>query len=113
MFEVDESDFQFERLDTRLIERVVEEVDLPIDGVLAGDVRLAGTPDDLDVDGWTEITDRGGARSRIDADGGILTRGGQLVARDLDLQLDPLQLSLLRDVAPDLPLTVTTVEDTR
>jgi translocation and assembly module TamB len=105
--EIDESDVRFTNVDTRLVERTVEELDVPIDGLLTGDVRLAGSPDDLDVAGWIEVSERSGATSRVEADGHLASRGGELVARELDLRLEPLRLTLVGEVAPELPLTGT------
>ena len=98
------SDLRYRELDTRLLERLLPALELPVDGVLSGDMRLAGVPERLDVAGWTTIRDRAGATSRIEADGIVGNAAGGVRARDLALRFDPLRLSLLRGLGVELPV---------
>ncbi|MBW3534712.1 MAG: translocation/assembly module TamB [Gemmatimonadetes bacterium] len=100
---LDDSDLRFTSLDTRSVERLVG-LDVPVDGVLGGHVQLAVAGEEVDVDGWATIEERGGATSRIEADGVVLNRPGGIVARSLALRFDPLRLTLARELRPDLPL---------
>lgn len=101
---VGSSDVAFDGVDTRLLERLLPGTDVPVEGVINGHVQLAGTADRLDVDGWTLFRDRAGAESRITADGVIASRPAGTFAQDLALRFDPLRVTLLRAVVPDLPI---------
>lgn len=101
------SDVRFTELDTRTLERLADGLDVPVDGVLGGHLRLAGVTDRFDVDGWATIRERSGATSRIEATGGVVNRPDGIVGRDLRLRFDPLRLTLARSVRPDLPLSGT------
>jgi hypothetical protein len=98
------SDLQYRSLDTRLIERLLPDFDSPVDGVLTGHVRLAGVAEAMNVDGWSTITERSGATSRIEAEGAVGNRPAGVFARDLALRFDPLRVSLVRGLAPELPV---------
>ncbi|MEO5510979.1 MAG: translocation/assembly module TamB domain-containing protein [Longimicrobiales bacterium] len=98
------SDLAFEGVDTRLIEKSAPQFDLPFEGVLDGRLKLAGTPERLNVEGLANIRDRRGEVSRIVADGGIGNRGAGIYASDLHLRFDPVRMSLVHTVRPDLPI---------
>lgn len=100
---LERSDVRFEGVDTRTIRRLGG-VELPVDGILAGHVRLAGTAEELDVDGRGTIRERTGATSVVHADGVVLNGAEGVVAQDLRLRFDPVQLTLARSVRPDVPL---------
>ncbi|HEX6695127.1 MAG TPA: hypothetical protein VF035_10555, partial [Longimicrobiales bacterium] len=104
-FRLGSSNLAFEGVDTRLIEKLLPGTDVPVDGVMNGEVKLAGGNGQFDVDGWTLFRDRAGVASRISADGMITDRPSGMFARNLDLRFDPLQVSLLRTLRPDLPIT--------
>ncbi|MBX6363219.1 MAG: translocation/assembly module TamB [Gemmatimonadetes bacterium] len=97
------SDVAFTGVDTRLIRRYTN-ARPPVNGTLAGHLRLAGTPAALDVDGWASFREVGGATSRIDADGRVLNGPAGLAARDLRLRFQPLRLALLEAFGLDLPV---------
>ncbi|HSJ16418.1 MAG TPA: translocation/assembly module TamB domain-containing protein, partial [Longimicrobiales bacterium] len=73
-------------------------------GQANGRLRLQGTTDELDVDGWAAFRERGGATSRVAADGRLRNLDGTVQARAVTLHFDPLQLSLARRFAPDLAM---------
>jgi translocation and assembly module TamB len=77
--------------------------DLPPGGTLAGALRVNGRPSLLRVAG--ALTHDAGdlGTSRVGLDGAIGLTGG-VRFRDLDLELQPLHMALVRAFAPDLPL---------
>lgn len=101
---INSSDLAFTGVDTRLIKKMAPGTNVPIEGVLDGHLKLAGNADALNVDGWTNIHDRNGQTSRITADGMIGNQAGGVIAKNLQLHFDPIRVSLLRTVRPDLPI---------
>jgi translocation and assembly module TamB len=97
-----ESDVALDRFDTRLLERLLPNVDLPIDGRMTGRIALLGPPESLDLDANVAFDDRGGGVSRVVAEGGI-AMGEEVAFRDLYLRFDPLRVELVRDRVPQLP----------
>lgn len=101
---INSSNLTFAEVDTRVIRKFAPTVNVPIDGVLNGHLQLAGQPNDITVAGLTSIVDRRGETSRMTADGVIGNRSGGTFARNLRLQFNPVRVSLLRTLRPDLPV---------
>lgn len=78
--------------------------ELPAGATVAGELRLDGPPDGLlDVDGSLTVDDPETGVSRIAANGGIAVEPG-IRFRDLDVRMEPLQLALVSDFEPSLPV---------
>ncbi|CAN5437964.1 hypothetical protein BH24GEM3_BH24GEM3_15100 [soil metagenome] len=97
-----DTDLRFTNLDTRLIQRMAPEVELPRHGRLTGRVVLAGTPEAMQVDSDVTFADERAGTSRVFAVGEV-GAGDEIRLRNLRLRFDPLQADLARDMVPDLP----------
>ena len=102
--EVDSASLDFDAFSTMLIEQLVPSIHAPVQGSLNGHVVLSGAPTALTVDGDVRFTDRAGRQSHLLADGIVGTQSGALVARGLRVDVRPLHASLVRAVAPALPI---------
>ena len=98
------SDLAFAELDTKVVERLVPELRLPVDGVLGGRLKASGEADDLVVDGSADVRERSGAISRVTAQGRVLDGPEGFVADQLRLRFSPLRLTLLRQAGAELPV---------
>ena len=95
---IGDTDLTFSNVDTRLLERLARNMEVPVDGTLRGRVELRGDPESLDVNGWTEFAERSGSVSRVEVGGGLGTDpDGALRAESLRLTFDPVRASLLRE----------------
>lgn len=103
-FALHETNLRFSGLDTRLIERIFPTVDLPRQGILQGRAELEGNQDELEVDGDVTFDDRRSGRNRVIAVGQVGFGNGKFSADNLRLTMRPVQIDLLREFAPDLPL---------
>jgi len=84
-----DTDVQFSRVDTHLIEQLFPAVKVPRHGLLTGNAKLDGSPGLMRVDGALAFDDAQYGRSRVVAVGGIGTTGNGVRFRDLDVTLDP------------------------
>jgi translocation and assembly module TamB len=98
------TDLQFARMETRLTERMIPALEFPRPGELTGRLALQGPPQALQLDGDVRFVDAaGGPASRVLAVGEIGVQP-EMRFRDLRLQFRPLQASLARAIAPELPV---------
>ena len=100
---VQDANVQFSRLDTRLVESLVEDFEIPRHGYLGGHLALDGTPEAVKVDADILFDDEAGGTSRVLASGGIGFER-QVAFDRLQLRLRPLQAGLIHSFSPDLPL---------
>ncbi len=101
-----DSDIHFTNLDTRVVEQLVPGLTAPRRGVVTGHTAFSGGIGALAIDWDVTFADAGGAgTSRMLARGelGFLAHG--MRARDLHLQLRPVQIALARTLAPTLPIS--------
>jgi translocation and assembly module TamB len=97
------TDLRFANLGTRLIQQIAPAVKLPRQGTLAGRAALAGGLNALDVNGDVAFDDERSGRSRVIANGEVGFQNA-LRARQLKLNLAPVQVDLVRIVAKDFPV---------
>jgi translocation and assembly module TamB len=98
------TDLEFARMETRLVQRLIPALEFPRPGELTGRLALQGPPQALQLDGDVRFVDAaGGPASRVLAVGEIGVQP-EMRFRDLRLQFRPLQASLARAMAPDLPV---------
>lgn len=109
---VDDTDLQFDRLDTRLIQSMAPGIEIPRHGDLTGRVRLDGSAELLAVDALVAFDDHLGGTSRVRADGRLAMDEGVRFS-NLVVRAEPLQADLVRSFAPDLPLRGTIAGDAR
>jgi translocation and assembly module TamB len=101
---INSSDLAFTGVDTKLIHELSPTTHLPFQATFEGHMKLAGASNAMNMDGWTNIHDRSGGISRVTAHGGIGNQPGGMIAHNLRLQFDPIRVSLLRTMRPDLPI---------
>lgn len=99
-----DTDLRFTGVETRLIERLVPDAELPRTGTLAGRAAVAGPLTDLRLDADVTFDDRAAGRNRVVAEGGVGVAGERVRLTDLRVDLRPLQVALLREAVPDLPI---------
>jgi translocation and assembly module TamB len=98
------ANLRFENLDTRLIEQLVPDLDIPRRGRLAGRISLDGPTSAMRVDGDVTFDDALAGRNRVLASGEAGMVNGTFRARELRLRFDPVQVALAREAMPDLPV---------
>lgn len=99
------TDLHFTGVDTRMIEQVVEGFKSPRRGTLSGRAKVSGGRNALLVDADVTFADQRAGTSRVVALGEIGFPGKGVRARDLRLQLRPVQVELVRGYAPNLPIS--------
>lgn len=98
--EFEDVDLEVERVHSSLI-AFLTGWEPPVHGELAGRVRLNGPLSRLEIDGDVTVTPDGmGSNSHITALGTLHVADGQLGASDLELQLDRVDLGLVRAFVP-------------
>lgn len=100
---IQDTDLQFARFDTRLIERLAPDVSLPRHGRLNGRLSLDGSPADMRLDGDVAFDDNAGGTSRVVAAGRVAS-ADRVRLHGLQVQFQPLQADLVRAVVPDIPV---------
>jgi hypothetical protein len=98
-----DTDVRFERVHTRLVERVIPGFEAPRQGSLTGELALEGHPEAMQLDGDVTFADDVGGTSRVLAVGELAV-ADEVRVRDLRLQFRPLQAELLRVAVPQAPL---------
>ena len=99
------TDLRFTSFDTRLIEQLVDGLELPRRGTLTGRAALNGGVHYMNVNGDIAFNDQQTGRSRVAARGAVgMVEGGGARAQDLRLTLESVQVALARMVMPDLPI---------
>ena len=99
-----DTDLEFAGIDTRLIQRLAPDAEVPVEGTARGRVTLAGTPGALEVDGRIAFDQEGAGTSELVADGLVGTTGEGFRARNLRLRLEPLRVALVESFRPDLAI---------
>jgi translocation and assembly module TamB len=98
-----DTELRFSQVDTRLIEQVVPDLDMPRQGRLTGELTLAGTAEAMRVDGDVTFADYTAGTSRVIAQGQLGIEE-EVRFRDLRLRFQPLQAELVRAFVPQLPM---------
>ena len=102
---IHDTDLRFSNVDTRLIEQLVDGFHSPRRGTLSGRAKAQGGRNALLVDADVAFADQRAGTSRVLAVGEIGFPGKGVRARNLRLQLRPLQVELARGIAPKLPIS--------
>jgi translocation and assembly module TamB len=102
---IHDTDLRFTGVDTHILSDIIPGIKLPRTGVFAGRATVRGGRRSMNVKGDISFNDRASGVSRVVAEGqiGILDRN-VVRARDLRVQMMPLQVALLRAWRPTLPL---------
>ncbi|HVF40137.1 MAG TPA: translocation/assembly module TamB domain-containing protein [Gemmatimonadaceae bacterium] len=103
-FELHDTNLRFANLDTRLIQQIFPIVKPPRHGILSGRAKLDGNQESMDVDGDVTFDDRRSGRNRVLAVGHMGFGDGEFNADNLRLTMRPVQVDLVREFAPNLPL---------
>ena len=104
---IHDTDLRFSNVDTRLVEQTVEGFASPRRGTLSGRAKVRGGRNALIVDADVSFADQRAGTSRVVAVGEVGFPGKGVRARDLRLQLRPVQVELARGYAPSLPISGT------
>ncbi len=99
-----DTSLEFDHLSTRLIERLVEGLDVPRHGLLSGRVVAEGPLAAMIIDGDVTFDDERSGRSRLLAVGELGTFDGVVRARDLRVRVAPMQMDLARIAMSSWPL---------
>ena len=102
---IHDTDLRFSNVDTRLLEQLVEGFHSPRRGTLSGRAKAQGGRNALLVDADVAFADQRAGISRVVALGEIGFPGKGVRARNLRLQLRPVQVELARGFAPTLPIS--------
>ncbi|HEY6828632.1 MAG TPA: translocation/assembly module TamB domain-containing protein [Gemmatimonadaceae bacterium] len=102
---IHDTDLRFTGLDTRTIEQLIPNFKSPRRGTFAGHAIVSGGRHAMLVNGDVTFDDQRAGASRVVANGAIgFLDGGGVQARDLRVQLRPLQLEMAKTWKPDLPI---------
>jgi translocation and assembly module TamB len=103
-----DTNVRFTGVDTRLLEQLIPNFKSPRRGVLSGRAAVSGGAHALVMNADVTFADQRAGTSRVVAVGeaGLVEKGG-IRARDLQLQFLPVQVELVRDRMPDLPVSGT------
>ncbi len=101
---IHDTDLRFTGVDTRLLEQVVPHFSSPRRGVLAGRARLHGGRNAMVLNADVTFDDQRVGRNRVVADGEVGFLKGGLRARDLHVQMLPVQVAIARTWMPSLPI---------
>jgi translocation and assembly module TamB len=99
------TDLRFSNVDTRLIEQIIEGFQSPRRGTLSGRAKVQGGRNALVVDADVTFVDQRAGTSRVVALGEVGFPGKGVRARNLRLQLRPVQVELARGYAPNLSIS--------
>lgn len=93
------------RLETELLERFID-LESPVAGVISGRLHVDGDPTELDLDADLRFQpeERPESVARVGARGVLFTGSERLGGSDLQVRLDTLPFSLIRDLAPGIEL---------
>jgi len=98
------TNLRFAGVDTRMLEQLIPHLKSPRRGVLAGRATVNGGRNALAVNGDVTFDDTRAGRSRIVAVGEVGFPGRGVRARDLRVQLLPVQVDMARTWYPTLPI---------
>ena len=97
------TDLRFSNVGTRLIEQIAPAIEMPTHGVFGGRAAFSGGLNALDIDADVTFDDERTGRSRVVADGEVGIQNA-FRAKDLKLNLAPMQVGLVRLAAEDFPV---------
>jgi len=99
-FALHDTNLRFSNLDTRVLEQLVPSLTVPRRGILSGRAAVNGGKHALRVDGDVAFSDARTGTSRVVALGEVgMLQGGGLQARNLRVDLRPLQVELAKALA--------------
>jgi hypothetical protein len=102
---IHDTNLRFSGVDTRTLEQLVPHLKSPRRGVLAGRATVNGGRNALVVNGDVTFDDSRAGRSRVIAVGEVGFPGRGVRARDLRVQLLPVQVDMARTWYPTLPIS--------
>ncbi len=100
---VNGADLTVANLTTAALHELLPSLTIRRTGTLAGHVVLSGPPSDLQVNADVRFADAAAGNSRVTARGGVGFSGG-VRARDLSVQLEPLQVATLKGAGVAMPV---------
>jgi translocation and assembly module TamB len=101
---IHDTNVRFSGVDTRTIEQLIPHLKSPRRGVLAGRAAVSGGRNALAVNGDVTFDDSRAGRSRLVAVGEVGFPGRGMRARDLRVQMLPVQVDMAQTWYPTLPI---------
>ena len=101
---IHDTNLRFSGVDTRTLEQLIPHLRSPRRGVLAGRATVSGGRNALAVNGDVTFDDSRAGRSRVVAVGEVGFPGRGVRARDLRVQMLPIQVDMARTWYPTLPI---------
>jgi translocation and assembly module TamB len=102
---IHDTNVRFSGVDTRLLEQLIPHLKSPRRGVLAGRATVSGGRNALALNGDVTFDDSRAGRSRLVAVGEVGFPGRGMRARDLRVQMLPVQVDMARTWYPTLPIS--------
>jgi hypothetical protein len=100
-FAIHDTDFRFENVSTKLVEQLVVDFHSPRRGTMDGHVTILGGRNAMRLAGNLAFHDQTAGTSHMSGGGMIGFVRNDMRLRDLRLHVDPLQVALLKALAPD------------
>ena len=101
---IHDTNLRFAGVDTRMLEQLIPHLKSPRRGVLAGRATVSGGRNALAINGDVTFDDTRAGRSRVVAVGEVGFPGRGVRARDLRVQMLPVQVDMARTWYPTLPI---------
>jgi len=106
-FAIHDTDVRFANVNTKLVEQLVPDFHAPRRGTLDGRLTVLGGRNAMLLDGNVAFHDGGGAgTSRVAGRGFVGYVDGTVRLRDLRVRVDPLQVALVKALAPEFGETI-------
>lgn len=111
-FAVHDTDVRFANVNTKLIEQLVPGFRAPRRGTLDGRVTIVGGRNAMQLSGNVAFHDPAAGTSRFAGGGAVGFAHGAYSMRNLKLRLDPLQVALVKAMAPSFGSTISPIGGT-
>jgi autotransporter translocation and assembly factor TamB len=105
-FAIHDTDIRFSNVNTKLIEQLVPEFHSPRRGTLDGELKIDGGRNAMNLAGNVAFHDPGTGTSRASGGGALGFVNGDWRMRNLRLRVDPLQVALVKAIAPEFGATI-------
>lgn len=111
-FAVHDTDVRFANVSTKLVEQLVPGFHSPRRGTLDGQVTIVGGRNAMQLSGSVAFHDQVAGTSRFAGGGAVGFADGHFRMRNLKLRVDPLQVALVKALAPSFGSTISRIGGT-
>jgi len=105
-FAIHDTDVRFANVSTKLVEQLVPGFQSPRRGTLDGELAIVGGRNGMQLDGDVAFHDPGTGTSRVIGRGAVAFAHGDLRMRNVVVRVAPLQVALVKALAPALGSTI-------